>query len=459
MFPGLLSGACWSGWWCLITEFSAIFISSCTPVITHTDDSHRSKAFSSVCLSVCLFVCPIKTKRLKLQSRSQGHKIQKHIEGNRVAATSYAVLQSIECPSLINQMSTACVNVSHLWWGTVALHYRYCCTTILPVICSWAVIVDDKVCIMLADNWECQTDHHTHAIVHLPTSTSLCLLWLWDCCVIVISTQQVDRFFYQLMNLHVLYLALLYRQWWSCINRKYEWVWKNFTTNSSTADMLTQLCSVHTTCVCCIQSGCSWPSATVHCMQWRHGLVQRAHASTSTTARQVCFHSRLSCRSGRAIHVSTHHHHCRHLWLVGRLACQRHHRLLQGLATARVTTCCCHKSRRLLPSSLDSIVIATASIWWDLSSTQPSCRLFMCNICRLFIYNITQVTKYDVNAECACDCCWTLMYSNWCTTSYSVTLTAKHYSLLWSWSLLVNHNLYSTRIMVTSDCYMYYIAA
>jgi len=37
-------------------------------VITHADDSYRSKAFSSVCDSVCVFVHTIKPKRLKLQS-------------------------------------------------------------------------------------------------------------------------------------------------------------------------------------------------------------------------------------------------------------------------------------------------------------------------------------------------------------------------------------------------------
>ena len=37
-------------------------------IIAHADDSRVSKAISSVCDSVCVFVCTIKPKRLKVKS-------------------------------------------------------------------------------------------------------------------------------------------------------------------------------------------------------------------------------------------------------------------------------------------------------------------------------------------------------------------------------------------------------
>ena len=84
--------------------------------ITHADISGGSKAFSGVCVvfvCVCVFVriIHVKPKRLKLQSqkvgsgivhhesspipintgsksRSQGHKVQKHVECDRVAGVN-----------------------------------------------------------------------------------------------------------------------------------------------------------------------------------------------------------------------------------------------------------------------------------------------------------------------------------------------------------------------------------
>jgi len=73
-------------------------------LVTHPDDSRGSKAFSGVCMCVCVCVCVCprdKTTITKLvtsrvlahqlllgqsqTARSHGHKVQKHIEGDRAA--------------------------------------------------------------------------------------------------------------------------------------------------------------------------------------------------------------------------------------------------------------------------------------------------------------------------------------------------------------------------------------
>ena len=87
-----------------------------TLVVTDAEDSCRSKAFSGVCVCVCVcvFVCVCSHHNLKTndpkvfntwyrewpwdildvisflgqRSRSQGYKVQKHIEGTRVAGVS-----------------------------------------------------------------------------------------------------------------------------------------------------------------------------------------------------------------------------------------------------------------------------------------------------------------------------------------------------------------------------------
>jgi len=51
----------------------------------HTDDSRVSKAFSGVCVCVILSVCQGQRSRL------QGHKVQKHIEGDRTKTAETAV--------------------------------------------------------------------------------------------------------------------------------------------------------------------------------------------------------------------------------------------------------------------------------------------------------------------------------------------------------------------------------